>query len=104
LSYAQGLGVSQDRKAAAELYRKAAEQGFAAGQLNLGALYQNGDGVPQDNVQAYKWYTLAAAAFPLGPDHDRATRNRDQVARRMSPDEISQAQQLAAEWKPKIGE
>ncbi|HZF36638.1 MAG TPA: tetratricopeptide repeat protein [Candidatus Angelobacter sp.] len=104
LSYAQGLGVPQDRKAAAELYRKAAEQGFAAGQLNLGALYQNGDGVPQDNLQAYVWYTLAAAAFPPGPDHDRATRNRDQVARRMSPDEISRAQRMAAEWRSKSAE
>ena len=104
LSYAQGLGVPRDYKAAAELYRKAAEQGFAAGQLNLGALYQNGDGVPMDYVQAYMWYTLAVAAFPPGADGDRAARNRDQVARRMSPDEISRAQQLAAEWKPKASE
>ena len=57
-----------------------------------------------DYVQAYMWYTLAAAAFPLGPDGDRAARNRDQVARRMSPDEISRAQQMAAEWRPKIAE
>ena len=104
LSYAQGLGVPRDYKAAAELYRQAADQGFAAGQLNLGALYQNGDGVPMDYVQAYMWYTLAVAAFPPGADGDRAARNRDQVARRMSPDEISRAQQLAAEWKPKAAE
>lgn len=104
LSYAQGLGVPRDYKAAAELYRQAAEQGFAAGQLNLGALFQNGDGVPLDYVQAYMWYTLAAAAFPPGPDDDRAVRNRDQVARRMSPAEISRAQQLAAEWRPKAAE
>lgn len=104
LSYAQGLGVPQDHKAAAELYRKAAEQGFAAGQLNLGALYQNGDGVPQDYVQAYMWYALAVAAFPPGTDRDRAGRNRDQVAGKMSADEISRAQQMAVEWKPKTAE
>ena len=104
LSYAQGLGVPQDYKAAAELSLQAAEQGFAAAQLNLGALYQNGDGVPQDYVQAYMWYTLAIAAFPPGADHDRADRNRGQVAGRMPPDEISRAQQLAAEWRPKSAE
>ena len=104
LSYAQGLGVPRDYKAAAGLYRQAAEQGFAAAELNLGALYQNGDGVPQDYVQAYMWYTLAMAAFPPGADHDRADRNRAQVAGRMPPDEISRAQQMAAEWKPKIAE
>ena len=100
-SYAQGLGVPRDYKAAAELYRKAADQGFAAGQLNLGALYQNGDGVPMDYVQAYMWYTLAVAAFPPGADGDRAAGNRDQVARRMSPDEISRAEQMATQWEPK---
>jgi hypothetical protein len=47
------------------------------------------------------WYTLAVAAFPPGADGDRAARNRDQVARRMSPDEISRAQQMAAAWEPK---
>ena len=83
---------------------EAAEQGFAAAQLNLGALYQNGDGVPQDYVQAYLWYTLALAAFPPGADHDRADRNRAQVAGRMPPDEISRAQQLAAGWRPKAAE
>ncbi len=104
LSYAQGLGVPQDYEAAAALYRQAAEQGFAAAQLNLGALYQSGDGVPQDYVQAYMWYALAIAAFPPGADRDRAGRNRDQVAGRMPPDEISRAQQLAAEWRPKRAE
>lgn len=104
LSYAQGLGVPQDYKAAAELYRRAAGQGFAAAQLNLGALYQNGDGVPQDYVQAYMWYTLALAAFPPGADHDRAERNRGQIAGRMPAVEISRAQQLAAEWRPKRAE
>jgi hypothetical protein len=104
LSYAQGLGVPQDYKAAAGLYRQAAEQGLAAAQLNLGALYQNGDGVPQDYVQAYMWYTVAMAAFPPGVDHDRADRNRGQVAGRMPPSEISRAQSLAAEWQPKTAE
>jgi len=37
-----------------------AEQGDAGAQYNLGLMYGNGDGVPQDDKNAMKWYTLAA--------------------------------------------
>ena len=37
-----------------------AEQGNAAAQYNLGQMYGNGRGVPQDDKTAVKWYTLAA--------------------------------------------
>ncbi len=42
-------------------YRRAAEQGHAGGQYNLGYMYQNGYGVPQDYAEAVKWYHKAAA-------------------------------------------
>ena len=38
----------------------AAEQSFAPAQYNLGVMYDNGDGVPQDEVEAMRWYRLAA--------------------------------------------
>ena len=41
-------------------YRLAAEQGNASAQYNLGVMYQNGQGVPQDYKTAVKWYRLAA--------------------------------------------
>ena len=41
-------------------YRLAAEQGTAQAQYNLGLLYDNGDGVPEDDTQAVRWYRLAA--------------------------------------------
>ena len=34
--------------------RKAAEQGFAIGQSNLGVMYREGNGVPQDYTEAMK--------------------------------------------------
>ena len=43
-----------------EMYRKAAEQGDAEAQCNLGELYANGTGVPQDYAQAVAWYREAA--------------------------------------------
>ena len=41
-------------------YRLAAEQGDAVAQFNLGVMYDEGDGVPQDYATALKWYRLAA--------------------------------------------
>lgn len=40
--------------------RKAAEQGYARAQADLGVMYELGDGVPQDFVQAAVWYRKAA--------------------------------------------
>ena len=40
--------------------RRAAEGGEAHAQFRLGALYDNGLGVPQDDAEAVRWYRLAA--------------------------------------------
>jgi TPR repeat protein len=39
---------------------KAADQGFAAAQANLGRLYEQGRGVPQSDTEAARLYKLAA--------------------------------------------
>ena len=41
-------------------YRKAAEQGYAAAQYNLGINYYNGTGVSQNKEEAKKWLRKAA--------------------------------------------
>ncbi len=41
--------------------RKAAEQGDAKAQFELGKLFKNGQGVPMDQNEAIKWYRKAAA-------------------------------------------
>ena len=56
-----GRGVEKDLKEAAKWYRKAAEQGHAYGQYNLGDMYENGKGVEKDRDEARKWYGKAAA-------------------------------------------
>ena len=73
-----------------------AEQGDASAQYNLGVLYDNGLGVPQDKVRAYMWFTLSVAQ-----GRDGAAAFRDLIARRMTPAEIAEAQKLAREWKPR---
>jgi TPR repeat protein len=42
------------------LLKPLAEQGNAAAQHNLGVIYDNGQGVPQDFAQAVKWFRKAA--------------------------------------------
>ncbi len=58
--YANGEGVEQDYMEATKWYRKAAEQGHAQAQTNLGVVYANGEGVEQDYMEAVKWYRKAA--------------------------------------------
>ena len=50
-----------DCKAAAEWYAKAAAQGLAIAQSNLGFFYENGTGVAQDFKTAAAWFAKAAA-------------------------------------------
>jgi len=55
-----------------EAVRKAAEQGLAKAQLKLGSMYYDGDGVPQDYLEAEKWWRkvaeqgLSIAQYNLG--------------------------------------
>ncbi len=99
--YDKGQGVRQDLREAARWFRKAAEQGVAEAQSNLGFMYGYGEGVPQDYAQAYMWYDLAASRFPPGEGRDIAVKNCDIVAKKMTPAQISEAQKLAREWRPK---
>ena len=85
----------RDYATALRFIRPLAEQGDASAQYNLGVLYDNGLGVPQDKVRAYMWFTLSAAQGRGG-----AAAFRDLIARRMTPAQIEEAQKLAHEWKP----
>ena len=95
-----------DYASALRLYRSLAERGDAYAQNYLGIMYQAGQGVPLDYVQAYKWFMLArynlAAQFPVS-DKDRniILRNREVVAEKMTPEQIAEAQKLAREWRPR---
>jgi len=42
------------------LFRSLAEQGNTRAQFSLGWMYANGEGVPQDDQEALKWYRRAA--------------------------------------------
>jgi TPR repeat protein len=96
--YASGQGVEPDQKAAAEWYRKAAEQGVADAQYRLGALYEKGEGVPRDMEYAYGWYSVAAHLDNAHGDEGLA-RARAQLSER----ELVEADKLSRELIKKYG-
>jgi hypothetical protein len=93
--------VPQDAVQAVKWFRLAADQGDARAQLNLGIMYDNGQGVPKDYVEAHKWFNLAAASVSSGDTRERAVKNRDRVAGMMTPAQIAEAQKRASAWQPK---
>ena len=66
-------------------------------------MYAQGRGAPQNYVQAYMWFHLAASRANAVEKEQRegAVKNRDLVAAKMTPEQIAEAQKLAREWKPK---
>ena len=96
--YFEGTGVARDISEGIKWIRQAAEEGNAAAQNRLGSCYEKGQALPKDYVQAYKWYALAAAQ-----DDEHATDIRVSIAKvesLMTKEQVSEAQQLAREFKP----
>jgi TPR repeat protein len=96
--YLEGIGVPKDIPEGLKFTRKAAEEGFGQAQNALGLCYLKGAGVKKDYVQAYKWLALAAAK---GDDRaDDARINLASAERFLTPEQVSEAQRLAHEFKP----
>ena len=64
----------------------------AIAQHQLGWMYRMGDGVPEDDVAAYAWFSVAAAS---GDDGGR--KNRDSIKRKLTPSQLEKGQALARE-------
>jgi|TARA_B100000315_G_scaffold145334_1_gene134237 hypothetical protein len=103
-SFYLGLGVTRDYAEAAKWYKRAAEQGDSGAQKILGAMYVRGKGIPKDFVEAYKWFSIAGES-----DNEKETGvdtidnygrlYREKIGqRKMTPDQIAEAQGLAKEW------
>lgn len=92
--YDQGKGVPQDNALAMQWYQKAAEQGLPQAQINLGIMYEQGQGVKADYVRAYFWYALADAQ-----GDGQAPQAKQDLAKKMTPAQIKDAEQQAREFK-----
>jgi hypothetical protein len=98
--YENGLGAPQAYDVAADLYISSAERGDPSGQYLLGLMYDKGHGVNRNDVLAYKWLNLAAAAAPAR-DRENYLKIRNAVASKMSLDQVAEGQWLALDWRPK---
>lgn len=75
----------------------AAQQGDTDAQQDLGLMYAQGQGVKKNDIKAYVWSSLAAAQ-----GEESAAKHRDIIAERFTPDQLRQAQTLAAEQQTSI--
>ena len=53
-------------------------------------MYANGEGVPEDDAEAVRWYRLAAAQ---GIEDARV--NRDRIADELTPEQLARGQDIA---------
>jgi hypothetical protein len=98
--YDQGRGVPQDYAEAATWFRRAADRGVALAQFVLGTMYEEGTAGSQDYVQAHMWVNLAAS-HASGDVQKNYAEYRDRLARKMTAQQVAEAQRLAREWKRK---
>ena len=75
-------------------WQTAAKTGDARAMLALGRAYVKGLGVPQDYVEAHKWFNLSAAR-----GNAEAADKRDAVASKMTTEEQAEARRLARVWR-----
>ena len=94
--YHQGEGVTKNDVESVKWYRKAADQGDAMAQFNLGSMYANGYGVVQNYVVSHMWLNLARAQGDEG-----ARKNMEILVKRMTKAQIAEAQKMAREWQEK---
>ena len=93
--YHNGESVAQDYKEAMKWFRLAVEQGTeeaVRSQNNLGWMYDQGLGVIQDNVIAHMWYNIAVSS-----GDETAKNNKDLLAKKMTSEQIAEAQKLTRE-------
>ncbi len=100
LLYFRSRGVHGDDAEAATWYRRAAEQGYAPAQGGLGYMFAYGAGVDENHVLAYMWLELAWTGATDDFTRGLYAQQRDELARRMTPEQIAEARRLAREWKP----
>ncbi|HZM01622.1 MAG TPA: trypsin-like peptidase domain-containing protein [Candidatus Saccharimonadales bacterium] len=72
-------------------HRRAADQGKMLAQCNLGGCYLNGEGVTKNDIEAYKWFSIAAAQ-----GDEVIVELRDKWAQTISREEVVEGQRLAA--------
>jgi len=92
--FQKGFEAAQrgDYATALREWKPLAEQGDVSAQSNLGVMYRNGEGVPEDDVYAYMWWNFAAAQ-----GHKNSSHNKNILSKEMTSSQIEEAQRLSRE-------
>ncbi len=98
--YDYGQGVARDPAAAAEWYRKAAEQDLAVAQFTLADMYEAGKGVDRDLVEAHRWYDRAVANLAPSEIRDKLAARRDAIAGQLAQGDLAAPEDGAAAPAP----
>jgi uncharacterized protein len=98
--YRYGYGVKADHAEAGKWFRQAADQGDSRSLYYLGKMHENGEGVERDPVAAHMWFTLSAKQAPSSRDAAYTREDIRKLERKMSPEQIAKAKEMAAQWKP----
>ena len=116
-AYSDGWSGEQDYKEAVKWSRKAAEQGFNIPDDRGMSLYdpahwisvmyeEGGHGLKQDLVAAYAWCTIAATNNRGNTSNGFRLRKRlSELAKKMTPEQISKGQEFSSEMvnkQPKL--
>jgi localization factor PodJL len=96
MSFVEGEGGPTDYAAAAQWFRRAADQGLTDSQYNLGYLFEQGRGVPPNTAEAYKWYLIAAR---LGGDAE-ARASAERLRPTLTPVAQATAERAALAFRP----
>ena len=93
IMYFGGYGFVRNSREAVKWFALSARQGQIAAQVDLGIAYATGEGVQPNPVQAYVWFSAAASQRPGAKTV--AAQYRDQIAAKLSPDQLQSAQRVA---------
>jgi TPR repeat protein len=79
--------VTRSEEQALQLFQKAASQNLPVAQRQLGSICESGRGVNQDMVEAWRWYSQAAAK-----GDPQAAQSQNALSQRLTPDQIKEAE------------
>ncbi len=99
--YATRQVVPEDQEEAVKWYRKAADQGYSDGQVSLGLWLTIGKSNAQDNAEAIELLRASVPSSLFDMDKRKFAEARDELAAKMTPQQVAESERLAREWKPK---
>ena len=99
--YLQGRPqVPRDLGEALKWFTRAADQGHVVAQSNLATMHRYGMGTPINLVEAFKWYSLAAANSEVKDAgvQQAAALAREKIAARMDPEQRAEGKRRVLLW------